>query len=71
VNLDQDLILAQPRVWHLAGPHAIGASIRSTMNAFIDVVSRLLSEAIDKGAPSSTVSFRGSRSGRDRGDLSL
>ena len=27
VNLDQDVILAQLRVWHLAGPHAIGASI--------------------------------------------
>ena len=27
VNLDQDVILAQLRVWHLAGPHAIGASV--------------------------------------------
>ena len=27
VNLDQDVILAQLRVWHLAGPNAIGASI--------------------------------------------
>jgi hypothetical protein len=41
------------------------------MNAFIDVVSRLLSKAIDEGAPSPTVSLRGSRSGRDRCDLSL
>jgi hypothetical protein len=41
------------------------------MNAFIDVVSRLLSKAIDEGAPSPTVSVRGSRGGRDRCDLSL
>jgi hypothetical protein len=27
VNLDQDVILAQLRVWHIASPHTIGASI--------------------------------------------
>src|SRR5438128_11807093 len=27
VNLDQDVILAQLRVWHVASPHTIGASV--------------------------------------------
>ena len=27
VNLDQDVILPQLRVWHVASPHAVGASV--------------------------------------------
>jgi len=27
VNLDQDVILAQLRVWHFASPHTVGASV--------------------------------------------
>ena len=27
VNLDQDVILPQLRVWHVARPHAVGASV--------------------------------------------
>ena len=27
MNLDQDLILPQLRVWHFASPHTVGASV--------------------------------------------
>jgi hypothetical protein len=40
VDLDQDVILARLPVWHIADPHAVGASATIEENAFIAVVSR-------------------------------